>query len=156
MEKWPVLVGSLILAAMLLPCTAFADDDGRAYDEQLALALGADDYGMRRYVMAVLKAGPNQGGDAEEVAEIQRGHMAHIRQMVADGKMVLAGPFLGGGEMRGIFVFAVDSVDQARELTEADPAVQAGRLVMELHPWYGSAALIQVSEIHDRIARQNP
>lgn len=156
MKQWPVVVGGLILAALLLPSTVLADDDDGVYDEQLALALGADDYGMRRYVMAVLKAGPNRDGDAEEVAEIQSGHMAHIRQLVADGKMVLAGPFLDGGEMRGIFVFAVDSVDQARELTEADPAVQAGRLVMELHPWYGSAALMQVSEIHDRIARQNP
>ena len=35
-----------------------------------------------------------------------------------------------------------------------DPAVQAGRLVMELHPWYGSAALMTVNETHKRVAKK--
>jgi hypothetical protein len=47
----------------------------------------------------------------------------------------------------------VESVDEARKLTATDPAIQAGSLRMELHPWYGPAALKKVNEIHTKIAK---
>lgn len=53
-------------------------------------------------------------------------------------------------------MFDVDSLEEAEALTASDPAVQAGSLVMELHPWYGSAALMKVVDIHSRIARSTP
>jgi len=126
------------------------------FDAALAAELGADDYGMRRYVMAFLKAGPNQPSDPDAAAELQHAHMENIRRLAEEGELVLAGPFLDGGELRGIYVFAVDSVAEAEALTATDPAVKAGSLVMELHPWYGSAALIKVNEWSARIARENP
>ncbi|MEX0661550.1 MAG: YciI family protein [Balneolaceae bacterium] len=126
------------------------------FDQELADQLGADDYGMRSYVMAILKAGPNTDQDEEEAMELQRGHMANINRLAEEGVLVLAGPFSDGGEMRGIFIFDVETVEEARELTESDPAVQAGRLAMELHPWYGSAALLQINEIHDTISKETP
>lgn len=126
------------------------------FNEQLANNLGADDYGMRRYVMALLKAGPNRDFDSETAQKIQRGHMANINRLADEGKLILAGPFLDGGELRGIFLFDVATVEEARELTESDPAIQAGSLEMELHPWYGSAALMKVTEIHYQIAKEQP
>lgn len=126
------------------------------FDAALAEELGADQYGMRLYVMAFLKAGPNQEMSAEQAAELQRGHMAHIRQLAEAGKLILAGPFVGSAEVRGIFLFRTDSLEHARALTAQDPAVAAGRLEMELYQWYGSAALLQTPEIHARIARENP
>jgi uncharacterized protein len=126
------------------------------FDQALAAELGADDYGMRRYVMALLSAGPNQDQTPEEATKLQHGHMAHIQSMAASGQLVLAGPFVDGAELRGIFLFAVETIEEAEALTAADPAVQAGRLVMELKPWYGSAALMKVNEFHARIARENP
>jgi len=129
------------------------NSDESIFNAALAEELGADDYGMRQYVMAFLKAGSVRSQDAEEAARIQAGHMAHINKMAEEGYLVLAGPFLGGGDIRGIFLFDVDSLEKAKELTEADPAVQAGRLVMELHLWYGSAALMKVNEIHKTIAK---
>ncbi|MCC5934431.1 MAG: hypothetical protein JJU35_09270 [Balneolales bacterium] len=137
------------------PDSDSAEIAGR-FDAALAEELGADAYGMRLYVMAFLKAGPNQQMPAEEAAALQRGHMAHIRSLSEAGELILAGPFVGGGDVRGIFLFETDSVERARELTAQDPAVAAGRLEMELHQWYGSAALLQVPEIHARIARENP
>lgn len=126
------------------------------FDSELASELGADNYGMKRYVMAFLKTGPNRDQDPDVAMEIQRGHMNYMSKLAEDGKLVLAGPFLDGGKMRGIFVFDVDNIDEARGLTASDPAVKSGRLEMELYPWYGSAALLKVNEIHSSIASENP
>jgi uncharacterized protein YciI len=50
-------------------------------------------------------------------------------------KLAAAGPFIDGGKLRGVFVFQVGSIEEARALADTDPAVRAGRLVVELHPW---------------------
>lgn len=126
------------------------------FDAELATELGADNYGMKRYVIALLKTGPNRDFDRETAAELQRGHMANINRLADEGKLIVAGPFLDGGELRGIFIFNVDSVEEARELTESDPAIKAGSLAVELYNWYGSAALIKTTEIHSKIARESP
>jgi uncharacterized protein len=131
---------------------AATDTTESNYNAELVQQLGADDYGMKRYVMAFLKSGPNRDQDPESVQEIQAGHMAHIASMAESGKLVLAGPFLDGGSIRGIFVFDA-TMEEAEALTAADPAVQSGRLVMELHSWYGSAAIMQVNEIHSSLTR---
>lgn len=123
------------------------------YDELLAAELGADDYGMSQYVMAFLKEGPNRSQDSLALIEIQAGHMANIRRLQKMGKLVLAGPFLDDGDIRGIFIFAVESVEEAEELIATDPAIKAGRLVMELHPWYGSATIKQLAKLHKRVRK---
>jgi uncharacterized protein YciI len=127
-----------------------------AFDEQLSEELGADNYGMKQYVMAFLKAGPNRSIDEAEAMEIQRAHLNNIRRMAEEGDLVLAGPFMDGGDIRGIYIFNVTTVEEAKALTETDPAIRAGRLEMELHPWYGSAALMKVNEIHASISKENP
>jgi uncharacterized protein YciI len=120
-------------------------------DTALARKLGADAYGMKRYVMAFLKAGPDRNQDSVTAANLQRAHMRNIQRMAREGRLVLAGPFLDDTGLQGIYVFNVESVEEARALTESDPAIKAGRLVMELHPWYGSAALQTVNDVHARI-----
>lgn len=149
----------LIAAIPSALCLAAAPDqpdppsEGPAFDAELASELGADDLGMRRYVMAFLKSGPKPSESPETARELQAAHLANIRRMAEHGQLVLAGPFMDDGDIRGIYVFATDSVAQAREWTESDPAVQAGALAMELHPWYGSAAVMKVNEIHQKIAK---
>ncbi len=123
------------------------------FDQELASKLGADEYGMRQYVLAFLKAGPNRDQDSLTAAKLQQAHMANIRRLSDLGKLTLAGPFMDGGELRGIYIFDVETVEEAKKLTETDPAIKAGRLIMELHPWYGSAALKQVKEIHHKVAK---
>ena len=144
------------MLASIAPVAAQPAPDAPAFDAALAAELGADDYGMRRYVMAFLKAGPNRDRTPEEAQALQRAHLDNIRKMAEAGKLVLAGPFMDDGAVRGIYVFAVDNVEEAETLTATDPAVQAGSLVMELHPWYGSAALMKVNDIHSTIARASP
>ncbi|WP_436517937.1 YciI family protein [Ekhidna sp. To15] len=125
------------------------------YDSTLAAETGADDYGMRRYVMAFLKEGPNRDQDSTEAARLQRAHLDNITRMAEGGKLVMAGPFFDDWEVKGIYIFAVETVEEAEELTKTDPAIQAGRLIMELHPWYGSAALMKAGDMHKRLAKES-
>lgn len=127
-----------------------------SYDQKLAETLGADDYGMKQYVMAFLTAGPVRNQDSARAAELQRGHLDNIGRLASEGKLVLAGPFLDGGDIRGIFIFDVKTVEEARELILTDPAIQAGRLEMELRPWYGSAAILKINDIHQSISKMDP
>ena len=126
-----------------------------AFDSLLAKKVQADAYGMRQYVMAFLKEGPNRNQDSIEASKIQAAHMANISRMAEEGKLVVAGPFMDDQEIKGIYIFAVNTLEEAENLTNTDPAVQAGRLIMELHPWYSSAALMEVNNIHKKIAKEN-
>jgi uncharacterized protein YciI len=124
------------------------------YDEALAKKLGADHLGMKKYVMAFLLRGDRVAEyTPEQRQEIQAGHMANIGRMAEMGKLILAGPFFGNEELRGIYIFDVQSIDEAKALTETDPAIQKGVLKMDLKEWYGSAALMMVNEIHGKIAK---
>jgi uncharacterized protein YciI len=144
----------LVLVVTLVSATAAHAQTN--FDPELAKKLKADDYGMRQYVMALLKAGPNRDRSPEEARKLQAGHMANINRLAAEGKLVLAGPFADSGPLRGIYIFDVATVAEAEALTRTDPAIQAGSLVMELRPWYGSAALMMVNEVHGKIERKKP
>jgi uncharacterized protein len=162
-----LLTTTMIVVVLMTACTPRNKSDQMAttsmgvheshgFDSLLAVTLGADAYGMSYYVMAFLKAGPNRDQDSVTRAEIQKGHMENIAYLARQGKLVLAGPFIDDGEYRGLFLFNVASLEEAKLLTESDPAVKAGRLIMELKPWYGSAAIKKVNELHNRIARSTP
>jgi uncharacterized protein YciI len=123
------------------------------YDQELADKRGADEYGMKRYVMAFLKVGPNRDQDSLEGIRLQRAHMDNIKRLSDSKKLIVAGPFLDAGDIRGVYIFNVETVEEAEALTQTDPAIQAGRLIMELHPWYGSAALMECAERHKKVAK---
>lgn len=125
-----------------------------SFDSILAKKFEADDYGMKKYVVAFLKKGPNRDFSSEEAKDLQQAHMEHIGKMAEEGKLVLAGPFFGDGDLRGIFVFNVATLKEAEALTSADPAVIAGSLEMELIEWYGSAALMGVNEVHKTLSKK--
>lgn len=125
------------------------------YDAELAQKLGADDYGMKTYVMAFLKRGPNQSLSKAEAQKIQQGHLENILRMADEGTLLMAGPFLDTGAVRGIYIFNVASLEEAQKLTESDPAIQAGTLVMELKKWYGPAALQEVYAISKKTTKKS-
>ena len=123
------------------------------FDSVFAKSLGASEHGMHQYVMAFLKKGPNRNQDSTTAANLQKAHMDNIIRMANEGKLVLAGPFMDDGEIRGIYIFNVATVEEAEALTATDPAIQAGRLSMELHPWYGSATLPLITPLHKRLEK---
>lgn len=125
------------------------------YDSSYAKKLGADDYGMKLYVMAFLKSGKVKMSDESESAKLQMEHLKNILRMADEGKLLIAGPFTDKGEIRGIYIFDVTTVEEAEELTSTDPAIKAGILEMELHPWYGSAALMEMNSIHKKLQKKS-
>jgi len=88
------------------------------------------------YIFGLLVRGPKSTGEqTEETKKIQEGHLANISRLAETGKLVLAGPFVDGGDRRGIFIFKVGSLSEAQALAERDPAVIAGRLKIVLYQW---------------------
>jgi uncharacterized protein YciI len=125
-----------------------------AYDADLARAVGADERGMRSYVLVVLKTGPTPMPAGKDREEMFKGHFANMNRLAAQGKLALAGPFDGVDGWRGLFIFAVAEIDEARKLTATDPVISSGEMVAEYHKYYGSAALMLVNEQHKKVAKK--
>lgn len=122
------------------------------YDAELAQRHGADERGMRRYVLVVLKTGPKRMPDGEARQAMFAGHFANMERLSKAGKLAVAGPFMPNESgWRGLFIFAVETVEQAQALTETDPVIVEGEMIAEYHPWYGSAALMATPELHERM-----
>ena len=145
------------LLLLLINLAATAQTTNPNYDAELAARLGADDYGMKSYVLVILKTGPTTSDDKEFVGRCFRGHLDNIGRLVDEGKMIVAGP-LGKNELtyRGIFIFNVKTVEEAAELLQSDLAVKEGLLAAELLPWYGSAALGEYLPYSDKIWKEKP
>ena len=118
----------------------------------LAQRLGADERGMRPYVLVILRTGPTRVPDGEKRDAMFAGHFANMDRLSKAGKLVLAGPFTEDPDKwRGLFVFAVADVDEAKRLVSTDPVIVNGEMVAEYHRWYGSAATMMIPEIHDKL-----
>jgi uncharacterized protein YciI len=125
-----------------------------AYDEALARKLGGNDQGMKGYVLVILKNGPNKVPAGPERDEMFQGHFANMKRLAAEGKLAMAGPLDGVDGWRGLFVFAVSDIDEAKRLVATDPVVIKGEMVGEFHKYYGSAALMLVPEVHEKITKK--
>ena len=127
------------------------------YDPVLAQKLGGDDYGMKSYVLVILKTGTNQSTDKDFINRSFRGHMENINLLVEEGKMTVAGP-LGKNDKtyRGIFILNVPTFEEAEILLQNDSAIKAGLLDYELYQWYGSAALPEYLDASDKIWKVKP
>lgn len=91
---------------------------------------------MQQYFMAFLKIGPIRGQNEEETALLQKEHLAHLTKMYELGYADISGPFDDDGAIRGITIYNVPTLKMADSLASADPMVKAGRLEIELHPWW--------------------
>ena len=99
---------------------------------------GDTTYLMKQYFMCFLKAGPKRDQNSEEAAVIQENHLAHLAQLAADRKICLAGPFADDSGIQGVVIFSTPTYEEAVSLATADPAVKAGRLVVEIHPFWAA------------------
>jgi uncharacterized protein YciI len=147
-----------LAALLLLAGGARAEDAATpatpAFDAALAETLGADEYGMRQYVLVILKTGPTPVPAGAVRDEMFRGHFANMQRLAAEGHLALAGPLDGVDGWRGLFILAVDDLAEAAALVATDPVVIHGEMIAEYHAYYGSAALMLVNEAHEKVARK--
>ena len=93
---------------------------------------------MQQYFIAFLKSGPNRDQSEEEAAKLQEAHLAHLGKMYELGYADISGPFGDDGDIRGITIYNTPTLQMADSLANADPSVKAGRLVIEVHPWWAA------------------
>ena len=156
--------GFAVVASISLSIGIAAQTPGKSnavnlqYDAELAKTLGADEFGMKNYVIVILKTGPRDVEfKGKERDTIFTGHMANIGRLAEDGKLAVAGPFGKNNKgFRGMFIFNVATVEEAQKLVETDPAVKSGILIADMTPWYGSASLMATPEIHKKISKASP
>ncbi|MBB2145396.1 hypothetical protein GM921_07870 [Pedobacter sp. LMG 31464] len=122
------------------------------YDEALAKKYGAEENGMKMYVLVILKTGTNTTATKVETDSAFAGHMANMGRLVKLNKLIVAGP-LGKNDKtyRGIFILNTKSLDEAKEILATDPAVKAKLLDADIMNWYGSAALAEYLKAEDKI-----
>ncbi|NNF07470.1 MAG: hypothetical protein HKN21_11980 [Candidatus Eisenbacteria bacterium] len=112
---------------------------------------------MSQYVVGLIYKGDAwKPGDAEGIQELQMAHLANIGRLAEEGLLALAGPFADDGDLRGLFFFNVKTVEEAQKLVDSDPAVMAGQLRVELHPWWGTALLATFYNDAVERAKQEP
>lgn len=146
---------AVLLALLALTVAPPAGAETPAFDAELAKKLGADERGMRMYVLCILKTGPKDAEvKGDERKAIFAGHFANIHRLADEGKLAVAGPFgKNDKNYRGLYIFNVATIEEAEKLVLLDPAVKAGVFTPDLTLWYGSAAMMVVNETHRKIEK---
>jgi uncharacterized protein YciI len=156
MKKYNLLAISLLFIATVSSAAfgqAATSKKNPKYDKALAERLGGNKNGMKQYIFVTLKRGTAKFDDKQR-SNLLKGHMEFIGRLAKEGKLVLAGPFGDEQDVRGIYIFDLKSVEDARKLVETDPSIKGGLFVVELRPWYGTAALMEVLKIHEKITEE--
>ncbi len=155
---WGRALGCVVAAVFSYPL-AYAQPAAEAahsgFDAELAKQLGADDRGMKPYVLVILKTGPNKVPAGPERDEMFKGHFANMGRLAGEKKLALAGPLDGVDGWRGLFVMAVADIEEAKALVATDPVIIKGEMVAEYHKYYGSAGLMLVNDIHKKLAKKS-
>jgi uncharacterized protein len=96
----------------------------------------AQSMGLKQYFFVMLSKGEERKQDSATAARIQQGHLSNIRRLMGMGKMIVAGPFGDDGNWAGFFIFDCATKQEVEGYLKTDPAVAAGRLVYDIHPWW--------------------
>ena len=145
----------ILFIAILAGIPSFSQSDNPKYDKAMADSLGGDDYGMKKYVLVILKTGSRIETQKTIVDSLFRGHMENINRLVNSGKLVIAGPLVKNEKnYRGIFILNVPSIEEARKLIDLDPAIREKLLDVEMFQWYGSAAISEYLKAHEKIEKK--
>lgn len=144
------------LLCIFIMFTVHAQSSNPKYDKPLADSLGADDYGMKMYVLVILKTGSNVSETKTVTDSLFNGHMQNIGRLVESGKLIVSGPIKKNDKnYRGIFILNAKAIEEAREMLATDPAINAKLLDTEMFQWYGSAALPLYLKSHDKLQKKS-
>ena len=98
-------------------------------------------WAMRTYVLVLIYRGPTKFESDEENDAMQRAHLANNARLHEEGKLILAGPFRDKTDLRGIFLFDSESVEEVAGWCNEDPGIRSGWLRVEIHPWYSARGI---------------
>lgn len=88
------------------------------------------------YTLVLLKTGPNRDMDEARANELQMAHLQYLFGLIEDGVILINGPLRGNDTIRGISIYKSDDVGEVVRIASEDPAVKAGRLIVEAYPWF--------------------
>lgn len=123
--------GSSVLSAQTMPIDT-------AGFQTFTHQSGDTTYLMKQYFMCFLKVGPRRNQDEASAAAIQEAHLAHLAELGRQRKICLAGPFGDDSGIQGVVIYSTPTYEEAVSLANQDPAVLAGRLVVEIHPFWAA------------------
>jgi uncharacterized protein len=127
------------------------------YDPELAKKLGADELGMKNYVLVILKTGTYNEQDSARRATLFAGHFKNINKLAVEGKLIVAGPLGKNSESyRGIFILDVSDFDEAAKLLNDDPTIKESVFEPLYFKWYGSAALPEYLPFEEKLRKTLP
>lgn len=136
MKTAALTILSLFISASVYAQNDIAASDTTGVPQTFNYTWEGKDYTMQKYFIVFLKSGESRSQSAEEAAALQKQHLAYLGNLYNKGIINLNGPTDGEGEIRGFSVYNVPTAEQARRLASADPMVKAGRLKIEVHPWW--------------------
>ena len=146
----------LLVTFLLTSIITSAQTEKGKFDKALADSLKGDDYGMKTYMLVILKTGPTVIEDKMIRDSLFKGHMANINKWVEKGKIAVAGPFgKNDKSFRGLFILNVSTEEEAWKILNEDPTISQKIFSVEMVPWYGSAALPTYLPNHSKIQRKD-
>ena len=128
------LVLTILLLALSL--TGFSQEKEPQQPETFEMEWEGQPVTMQKYFVVFLKKGPNRNQPEEEAKKIQEQHLAYLGNLFKKGILNINGPMGDDGDIAGISVYSTATLEDALQFANADPAVKAGRLVVEAHPWW--------------------
>lgn len=127
-----------LLLTLLIAISALITNAQREFE----YTEGDTTYVMKRYVFMLLESGETKSKDSIEAAYYQKMHLEHLNNMADGGKLIVAGPFEGGREHRGLLIFDVETVEEALKLEGEDPMIKTDRLRMNAFYWWGAKGTV--------------
>lgn len=151
------MIRLLFISLLLLSISKInAQTDNLKFDKALADSLKADEYGMKKYVLVILKTGKIKPVTKQIGDSLFIGHFKNIERLANNGKLVAAGPLSKNkNRYEGIFILNVEKVEEAALILETDPAIKAKLLDTELYSLYGSAALPLYLKFHENVKKKD-
>lgn len=131
------LLFNLVMILAVTVMTAEAQEaDSSAVPETFIYEWAGEEMTMQKYFIVFLKSGPERSQNPEEAARLQQEHLQYLGNLYEEGIIVLNGPTGDGGDIRGFSVYSTATIEEAKRLASSDPMVQAGRLEVEVKPWW--------------------
>jgi uncharacterized protein len=130
-----LLTLALVLVATVMTAEA-QQTDSTAVPETFVYEWAGEEMTMQKYFIVFLKSGPERSQNPEEAARLQQQHLEYLGHLYEKGIINLNGPTGDDSDIRGFSVYNVATIEEAEQLASEDPMVKAGRLVIEVHPWW--------------------